>query len=231
MKRADLLTKVMWVAGPLVFCSAFAVASDWLRSAMVVGLLLGLWKTKPYGRAVLACLLAYFALVVVVPLIAYAVCLALNLDEEVGGGVCVVVFLILLAPAFWPALKVFRLVAWGEPFIRPRTVPEGVRGNHGEEGVLVDGHGREAKVNRRQIIALWAGIAILVLVGLFPPWTRMYDDQVRRPAGYHFIMLPPASDAGGVEIDLVGLLIEWGLVVFVVGGLIVTFRRRPPPAH
>jgi hypothetical protein len=91
---------------------------------------------------------------------------------------------------------------------------------------------REGGINRRQLIALWAGIAAVVLMGLFPPWVKTYTQPgmhpSRYPAGYRFITAPPHGGGYmGVEVDLVRLLIEWGIVLAVIGALVVTLRRKP----
>jgi hypothetical protein len=95
-------------------------------------------------------------------------------------------------------------------------------------------------VNRKQTVALWAAIGVFVLLGLFPPWTRTYArpgmHQQSKPAGYHFIMLPPSPEVDvsyapywGVEVDVVRLLIGWSAVVAVATGVAVALRAKPRP--
>jgi len=38
-------------------------------------------------------------------------------------------------------------------------------------------------VNKKQKICLWAGIAVIVLMGIFPPTRRGYEPAVRIPPG------------------------------------------------
>jgi hypothetical protein len=66
-------------------------------------------------------------------------------------------------------------------------------------------------MSKTQLIVLWAGIGILVLMGLFPPGTR---------GGYDFIL--QAS-----SVSLGRLCIEWVIVVLITGGLIYTLKVDP----
>ncbi len=72
-------------------------------------------------------------------------------------------------------------------------------------------------MNRRQKWALWGGVALFVLVGLFPPWiarTYLPNGPAFNERSFHFI----ASKAERVEfssIDVPVLLIEWAVVIVV----------------
>jgi len=68
-----------------------------------------------------------------------------------------------------------------------------------------------SEMNRTQLIVLWAGIGILVLMGLFPPGTR---------GGYDFIL-----EARSVSVGR--LCIEWAMVIVVTGGLIYSLKVDP----
>jgi hypothetical protein len=69
--------------------------------------------------------------------------------------------------------------------------------------------------------ALWIGVAVIVCMGLVPPWCQNNGDGTcLRSIGYQLILDPPY--AGG--IDLSRLLIQWFLVVVVVGAYVVTAK-------
>ena len=67
------------------------------------------------------------------------------------------------------------------------------------------------RMNRTQLIVLWVGIAIVVLLGLFPPGTR---------GGYEFILEIRS-------ISLGRLIIEWAMVAAITGGLVYTLKVYP----
>jgi len=84
-----------------------------------------------------------------------------------------------------------------------------------------------------------AGITVIVLMGLFPPWTytfkspRTYSEE---PAGYGFIASPPsirADDHGyrqrwhGIKIDLSRLLVQWAVTIAAAGfGVLLAAKRN-----
>lgn len=71
------------------------------------------------------------------------------------------------------------------------------------------------------------GLALLALLGLFPPWTQ----SITAPGGFHkelpvaytFILKPPEpqSNLYSVALDFRRLAVSWAVVAFVVGGLVV----------
>ncbi len=93
-------------------------------------------------------------------------------------------------------------------------------------------------MNLKQKVCIWIGIASFVLMGLLPPWVYRFDSDVVRmeaSAGYSFLTSPPAPKEGyyaeqgdfiTVRIDVTRLLIQWAMVVVLVGGLFVTLRER-----
>lgn len=90
-------------------------------------------------------------------------------------------------------------------------------------------------MNRKQIICLWVGIAIIVLMGIFPPWITkgtMSGGSVQALPKYSFLLLPPYSDnKTGLslhQIDINKLVIQWFMVALITGGLIVTFKNEKP---
>jgi len=66
-------------------------------------------------------------------------------------------------------------------------------------------------MNRTQLITLWVGIGVLLLMGLWPPAPR---------GGYDFIL-----DA--IRVSLSRLCIEWAIVAMLTGGLIYSLRVDP----
>lgn len=95
------------------------------------------------------------------------------------------------------------------------------------------------KMNNKQVAIIGGAVAIIILMGLFPPWTyTLHTSRIQRerPAGYSLIFSPPEPErdapAFGVRIDVTRLTIQWLLVMFA-GGLGVLLVRtksnRAPP--
>ncbi len=86
-------------------------------------------------------------------------------------------------------------------------------------------------MNKRMAYILAAGIALLFLSVLFPPWvvySRGPASVTELPYGYSFLFTTPEPESATVSIrvDFVALFVEW-LVLF--GGLAVALwceRRR-----
>ncbi len=72
-------------------------------------------------------------------------------------------------------------------------------------------------MNKRQLLAMWAGIAVMVLMGLFPPYRLSWYFK-----GYHAIWGPPNA---GV-IDILRLTVQWAVVAGVTAGAIMSLRSR-----
>lgn len=95
-------------------------------------------------------------------------------------------------------------------------------------------------MNRVQINVLWIGLAALVLVGLFPPWTQTFSAngiKSEKPIGYSLVLSPPAPEDEaviyGVKIDVPRLATSLIALSALVGvGLVVTQGRgqkqKPP---
>ena len=90
-------------------------------------------------------------------------------------------------------------------------------------------------MNRKQKVALWAGIAVFVLMGLFPPWGRVKHSISPEiiSCGYCFVGTPPAAGEfdKGYRVDSQRLLIQWAMVAAVTGGAIVTLKGRKTGAR
>lgn len=89
-------------------------------------------------------------------------------------------------------------------------------------------------MNKKQLIALWAGIIIISLMGGFPPWIMEGNNngvQVYSLAKYHCILTRPYS--GGEkstlsvhQIDISKLFIQWFIVGLVSTGFVITFHKN-----
>lgn len=76
-----------------------------------------------------------------------------------------------------------------------------------------------------------AGIAVVILSGLFPPWTYTFKTSLvnrEEPAGYRFIATPPSgrSNLEGVKLDMTRLVLQWALVFFSCCGVLATTRCK-----
>ena len=108
-------------------------------------------------------------------------------------------------------------------------------------------------MNQNQKRALIAGLGVVVLMGLIPPWNYTYQDRVK-PAGYAWLFsptyqgrsAPPLSRLLGqpqpespkprfkikesppwsVKMDGSRLLIQWLVTLMVTAGLWVALKRK-----
>lgn len=89
---------------------------------------------------------------------------------------------------------------------------------------------RAAKSNS----ALRVGGIFLALSLLFPPWAYTYQttgiSQVRKPAGYGFLFVPPSPKAPshnyyGIVLDWSRLTAQIGLIALLTGGAWFAFRH------
>ena len=89
-------------------------------------------------------------------------------------------------------------------------------------------------LNSTQRAVLLAGIAVIVLMGVFPPWTYTFKSRAtysEEPAGYSFIASPPSRRGNnlmhGVKIDMPRLVIQWVLAIAASGfGVLVTTKQK-----
>ena len=100
-------------------------------------------------------------------------------------------------------------------------------------------------MNNIQKIILWIGIAAIVVMGLFPPWTLQltstsiltlsYDQQRwlagQKSSAYKFLLTPPqltraAKISVPFQIDVPKLGIQWAAVAVITGGLFVTLKDK-----
>lgn len=106
-------------------------------------------------------------------------------------------------------------------------------------------------MNKKQLISLWVGIIIIVVMSLFPPWVvNLKDYQIN--CGYDWIGTPPIYTWSSSEkifrlpngprpqdeyitkkhivskhIDISRLCFQWAIVGIITSGLLVTFKRYP----
>ena len=93
------------------------------------------------------------------------------------------------------------------------------------------------RVSTTQRRIILAGVAVLALMGLFPPWTHTIRNEgisSEEPAGYGFIAWPPPkkydSATSGLKIDLSRLLIQWAVTIAATGsGVLLTAKREDEP--
>jgi len=96
-------------------------------------------------------------------------------------------------------------------------------------------------MNKKQKTVLWTGIAVIVLMGIFPPTRRGYEPGgpippgIRPPPGtpsrpiyvipahygYTFLLTAKVS-----EIGFDKLFLQWAMVAVVTGGLIYAFKDQ-----
>lgn len=85
-------------------------------------------------------------------------------------------------------------------------------------------------MNGKQKLCLWIGIAVIVLMGLFPPWMAARPGGGDYVAGGYAFILFPRDQYGEplwlARIDFAQLAAQWAMVAVVTGGLIVTFADK-----
>lgn len=80
-------------------------------------------------------------------------------------------------------------------------------------------------MNKKQMLVLWGGIILIVIMGLFPPCFKFtYRGSPVCPE-YCSIFAPPALG----QLDISRLTVQWLLVCFVTGGLIASLSGRANP--
>ena len=70
-------------------------------------------------------------------------------------------------------------------------------------------------MNKKQLVCMWSGIAVIVLTGLFP-----IVDKPNRHLEIGFLL----DDYKYLQIDVI--IIIWVLVTLVTIGLVITFKDR-----
>jgi hypothetical protein len=102
---------------------------------------------------------------------------------------------------------------------------------------------RNAAFNRRQLVALWVGLALFSLAALFPPWQEQIELlRIEQPLGRHAWWSPPVRSVVTSEsrflqsqhqalvpsarVHYAQLGVELIVVTLLTGGLVVTLHRR-----
>ena len=80
-------------------------------------------------------------------------------------------------------------------------------------------------MNRKQTIAMWIGILVFALMGLYPPW-RGNTTGREFFIGYDSIL---QSEASPFKIDTVRLFVQWAMVAVITSGIITTLRDKKSP--
>lgn len=96
-----------------------------------------------------------------------------------------------------------------------------------------------ATLKTRALMALWIGVGLVVVMGIYPPWvayTFKTGDKNMPMAGapvvyygHHFLLEPPmtlGSPGQYAFIDLSRLIVQWVLVGAATLALVVTLNRR-----
>lgn len=92
------------------------------------------------------------------------------------------------------------------------------------------------RLNTRQIRAFLAGLAVIVIMGFFPPWVHEYRTEMGKKfpinAGYGPLTSPPVATSTynlyATHVDVVTLLIQWIVAAGVTFGLLVYLADRNP---
>lgn len=89
------------------------------------------------------------------------------------------------------------------------------------------------KFNRHQRTALYAGLIIIVILGLFPPWLAVFKkgtSPVYSPLGYRPLFLRESLPADwDCDLDISSLLFSWLIAVILTGGVLLWLRDRRQP--
>lgn len=87
-------------------------------------------------------------------------------------------------------------------------------------------------MNKQQTIALWAGVAIIVLMVMFPPWCKVLNAKgaySEIPVGYAPIFLPPTERDNvyfGYYVDHSRLVLQGLAVSMIAGAVIFSLRTK-----
>jgi hypothetical protein len=82
-------------------------------------------------------------------------------------------------------------------------------------------------LNVKQLVALWIGITIIALMGIFPPVKKtatkpeLSPPSYRQVVAYNFLFTESSS-----EIEYQRLLIQWLITAIIATGLVVTFDEK-----
>jgi len=99
--------------------------------------------------------------------------------------------------------------------------------------VRIHGQPRKvARINKRQTVALWLGITMMLAMFLYPPWHIALSDGRGLDFGYAFLRTGPSQtelqrrEAGNARFNYPRLAAQWFLVAVITGAAIVTLKDR-----
>jgi cobalamin biosynthesis protein CobD/CbiB len=87
-------------------------------------------------------------------------------------------------------------------------------------------------MNKGQRVSAVAGLLLLALLGLFPPWTESVTAYTgyhqERPLGYGLLWSPPEPRDRdySVALDYQRLAVSWAVVIFLAGVVVVLLQGR-----
>jgi hypothetical protein len=81
-------------------------------------------------------------------------------------------------------------------------------------------------MNRIQQLTVIIGVAIMVLMGLMPPWYFSIGYGAYFKGGYGFLFFPPSHNDFAPVINLSRLLIQWAVIALASCGVIFYFKNR-----
>lgn len=98
-------------------------------------------------------------------------------------------------------------------------------------------------MNKKQLVAMWVGLAVITAMCAYPPWMGRFEEYLVAPLGYHPLWSPPhrqehpvwrrgyvydkgsyACRSWGEHIDWVRLLVGVVPTVLVAAGMMVSLR-------
>ncbi len=83
-------------------------------------------------------------------------------------------------------------------------------------------------MNKKQLICMWVGIVIVVLMLLYPPTFVQTPGKNEQQLRYNLIIFKNSntSEYHPDRIDIVRLLIQVCCMAIITGGLICTFKNK-----
>jgi len=84
-------------------------------------------------------------------------------------------------------------------------------------------------MNRRQLLAMWIGILLMVGMCVYPPWTKGFKSLGWGPAEYapifrHDYVSYRRNTTKIVRLDVTRLLVQEAATVLLFGALIITLK-------
>ena len=83
------------------------------------------------------------------------------------------------------------------------------------------------RLNKKQRRVVIAGIVVVIIMGMFPPWIAMQAPET--PARFGWFLRPPTIAEQGItytHIDVSRLTFQWMIVSIVTGLAVLAFKTR-----